>query len=77
MVCLVAGAKGQQQETTSTSVATTEFDERRIPASIADVDNGQIMGFGADLAEDHPGFGDQAYKDRRTSIANMARAHRV
>lgn len=26
----------------------------RIPKSIAEVDNGKILGFGADLAEDHP-----------------------
>ena len=26
----------------------------RIPGSLADIDNGKILGFGADLAEDHP-----------------------
>jgi hypothetical protein len=26
----------------------------RVPRSIHDVDNGKILGFGADLAEDHP-----------------------
>ncbi|CAL5221634.1 g3858 [Coccomyxa viridis] len=51
--------------------------ERRVPQSLEEVDNGQIMGFGADLAEDHPGFRDQAYKDRRRDIGNVARAHRV
>lgn len=51
--------------------------ERQIPQSLEEVDNGQIMGFGADLAEDHPGYRDQAYKDRRRHIGNMARAHNV
>ena len=51
--------------------------ERRVPQSLEEVDNGQIMGFGADLAEDHPGYRDQAYKDRRRDIGNLARAHRV
>ena len=51
--------------------------ERRIPQSLEEVDNGQILGFGADLAEDHPGYGDQAYKDRRRDIGNLARAHKV
>jgi hypothetical protein len=50
---------------------------RRIPQSLEEVDNGKIMGFGADLAKDHPGFHDQAYKTRRMDIANLARAHRV
>lgn len=50
---------------------------RRVPQSLEEVDNGQILGFGADLAEDHPGFKDQAYKDRRMAIADIARAHRV
>jgi phenylalanine-4-hydroxylase len=44
---------------------------------LEEVDNGKILGFGADLAEDHPGYRDQAYKDRRMAIANLARAHRV
>ena len=51
--------------------------KRRVPQSLEEVDNGQIMGFGADLADDHPGYRDQAYKDRRRDIGNLARAHRV
>jgi phenylalanine-4-hydroxylase len=46
-----------------------------IPASIADVDNGSILGFGPDLAPDHPGFGDAAYAGRRAAIAAAARSH--
>ncbi|KAF8065886.1 DGAT1C [Scenedesmus sp. PABB004] len=49
----------------------------RVPASIADVDNGKILGFGADLAEDHPGFHDADYKRRRVAIADIARRHEV
>ena len=51
--------------------------EIRIPQSLEEVDNGQILGFGADLAEDHPGYRDQAYKDRRKAIGDLARRHRV
>eukprot|EP00884_Botryococcus_braunii_P008605 jgi/Botrbrau1/17746/Bobra.0127s0010.2 len=49
----------------------------KIPTSIVEVDNGKILGFGAELAEDHPGFHDEAYKQRRMNIGNMARAHEV
>jgi len=41
------------------------------------VDNGKILGFGADLSEDHPGYQDQEYKDRRVMIANIARQHEI
>lgn len=51
--------------------------EIRVPQSLEEVDNGQILGFGADLAEDHPGYRDQAYKDRRKAIGDLARRHRV
>ena len=47
------------------------------PASLREVDNGKILGFGADLAEDHPGFRDGAYKRRRMDIATLARSHEV
>ena len=46
-----------------------------IPTSIADIDNGSILGFGPDLAPDHPGFGDSAYAARRSAIAAAARGH--
>mmetsp|Transcript_228 Transcript_228/g.361 ORF Transcript_228/g.361 Transcript_228/m.361 type:complete len:350 (+) Transcript_228:198-1247(+) len=49
----------------------------KVPRSIADVDNGKILGFGANLAEDHPGFHDTNYKQRRTLIAEMARMHEL
>jgi hypothetical protein len=49
----------------------------RIPRSIEEVDNGQILGFSAELAEDHPGFGDPAYIQRRGYICNLARTHIV
>ncbi|KIZ03637.1 phenylalanine-4-hydroxylase [Monoraphidium neglectum] len=49
----------------------------RVPSSIHEVDNGKILGFGADLAEDHPGFGDEAYKQRRAAIADIARRHEI
>eukprot|EP00775_Hariotina_reticulata_P012297 gene12297-12433_t len=48
-----------------------------VPHDIRDVDNGKILGFGADLAEDHPGYHDQQYKQRRVMIANIARQHEV
>ncbi|KAI8464705.1 MAG: aromatic amino acid hydroxylase [Monoraphidium minutum] len=48
-----------------------------VPRSICDVDNGKILGFGADLSEDHPGFHDAAYKARRSAIADIARAHEI
>ncbi|GBF97155.1 chloroplast phenylalanine hydroxylase [Raphidocelis subcapitata] len=49
----------------------------RVPTSIAEVDNGSILGFGADLAPDHPGYHDEAYKRRRVAIAELARAHKI
>lgn len=52
-------------------------DEIKTPKSIEEVDNGKILGFGADLAEDHPGYHDREYKERRVMIANLARAHQV
>ncbi|KAL4458367.1 hypothetical protein ABPG75_013232 [Micractinium tetrahymenae] len=55
------------------SVAAT----RRVPRSIEEVDNGAILGFAAELSEDHPGFYDAAYKQRRVDICNLARGHRI
>lgn len=48
-----------------------------IPSSIHEVDNGKILGFGAELGEEHPGFHDEAYKQRRMTIVNIARAHQI
>ncbi|CAL8468777.1 g8318 [Coccomyxa elongata] len=62
---------------TKAAAPDTQTVPRHIPQSLEEVDNGQILGFGADLAEDHPGYLDQAYKDRRMAIANIARRHRV
>lgn len=47
------------------------------PQSIHDIDNGRVLGFGADLAEDHPGFHDDAYKRRRIWISELAKAHKI
>ena len=46
---------------------------RQIPKSIHDIDNGKILGFDANLSEDHPGFHDEDYKQRRSWIASLAR----
>ena len=39
------------------------------------MDNGSILGFGPDLAPDHPGYGDAPYARRRAQIAAAARRH--
>jgi len=46
---------------------------RVIPTSIHDIDNGKILGFDHNLSEDHPGFKDEDYKQRRSWIAGLAR----
>eukprot|EP00793_Prasinoderma_coloniale_P002678 PRCOL_00002160-RA len=46
-----------------------------LPRSIHDIDNGAILGYGADLGEGHPGFHDEAYKQRRVAISKLAKAH--
>lgn len=52
--------------------------EIHLPTSIHEISNGdRILGFGADLAEDHPGFHDAEYKERRTYIAHLAKTHIV
>ncbi len=48
-----------------------------IPRTLAEVDNGKILGFGADLSDDHPGYHDAAYKQRRVDICNIARTHEM
>ena len=75
-LCLTSRLAQQVWLRLSTQGSLIQFTERRIPQSLEEVDNGQILGFGADLAEDHPGYRDQAYKDRRRDIGNLARAHR-
>jgi len=61
----------------ATSQAPRQQAPIRVPQSISEVDNGKILGFGADLAEDHPGWGDRAYAQRRVDICNTARAHEI
>lgn len=49
----------------------------KIPASIHEINNCSILGYGGDLAEGHPGFRDEEYKRRRTAISDIARDHRM
>eukprot|EP00195_Chlamydomonas_chlamydogama_P000269 CAMPEP_0202921848 /NCGR_PEP_ID=MMETSP1392-20130828/77612_1 /ASSEMBLY_ACC=CAM_ASM_000868 /TAXON_ID=225041 /ORGANISM="Chlamydomonas chlamydogama, Strain SAG 11-48b" /LENGTH=334 /DNA_ID=CAMNT_0049615447 /DNA_START=129 /DNA_END=1134 /DNA_ORIENTATION=- len=49
----------------------------KIPRGILEVDNGKVLGFGAELSEDHPGFHDDSYKLRRVMLANQAKSHRI
>lgn len=49
----------------------------KIPKSLSEVDNGKILGFGAELAEGHPGFADEAYKQRRVDICKIASKHEM
>eukprot|EP00958_Prasinococcus_capsulatus_P003787 scaffold346_cov387-Prasinococcus_capsulatus_cf.AAC.30 len=47
-----------------------------LPRSIAEIDSTiSVLGYGANLAEDHPGYLDPAYKARRQYIADLARQH--
>jgi hypothetical protein len=38
----------------ATAAAAPAAEPVKVPRSIHDVDNGKILGFGADLSEDHP-----------------------
>lgn len=49
----------------------------KVPQSIHDINNCSILGYGGDLAEEHPGFHDVEYKNRRTAISDIARDHKV
>ncbi|KAK9823527.1 hypothetical protein WJX72_003415 [[Myrmecia] bisecta] len=69
-ICYVQGSA-------SDTAAQPAVSEVRIPSSLREVDNGKILGFGAELSEDHPGFHDAEYKRRRMDIANIAREHEV
>lgn len=42
------------------------------PTSITDVDPTRLLGYGADLEENHPGYGDDAYTQRRADIGRAA-----
>ncbi|KAJ9530868.1 hypothetical protein QJQ45_028836 [Haematococcus lacustris] len=71
-----AKAAGRIQTATQAQPASVTS-RPKVPQTIHDVDNGSILGFGADLAEDHPGFHDPQYKRRRAAIADMARRHQI
>eukprot|EP00892_Ulva_mutabilis_P006930 jgi/Ulvmu1/4609/UM002_0338.1 len=45
------------------------------PLSIHDINNGNILGFGGDLAPDHPGYGDEKYCQRRVDLSKAAKQH--
>ena len=71
-----AGMPGAKVKAT----ATPELAQKKqvvAPQSLSQVDHGKILGFGADLAEDHPGFHDAAYKLRRMDIARLAHSHQM
>lgn len=64
----------EQPSIDATSVESKER-PRIAPSSILDIDNGNILGFGGDLAPDHPGFGDTEYCDRRIELSKAAKQH--
>eukprot|EP00850_Spirogloea_muscicola_P012098 SM000077S21572 [mRNA] locus=s77:243545:245756:- [translate_table: standard] len=73
-----AGTQAPASEAPASEMAPTVPDEEEIviPRRIEDISNGEhIMGFGANLAEDHPGYHDEDYKKRRTFIADLAKSH--
>jgi hypothetical protein len=47
------------------------------PTSIYEVNNGKILGFGADLGPEHPGFHDEDYKERRVMLSRLAKEHSI
>mmetsp|Transcript_23760 Transcript_23760/g.70532 ORF Transcript_23760/g.70532 Transcript_23760/m.70532 type:complete len:221 (-) Transcript_23760:912-1574(-) len=55
--------------------AVPSLSQAFVPRSIYDVDNGLVLGFGADLANDHPGYHDEAYKQRRAVLSQAAKKH--
>lgn len=59
------------------NIADSSVAYPKVPQSLADVDNGKILGFGQDLAEDHPGYHDPSYKQRRIDICNLAKTHKI
>ncbi|KAJ7531146.1 hypothetical protein O6H91_14G033900 [Diphasiastrum complanatum] len=61
-----------------TQLAEPSKQVRKIPRSIHDISNGDhILGFGAELAEDHPGYHDEEYKKRRSYIGDLAKLHKI
>ena len=56
------------------AVGTGEYGRQAVrpPARLDDVDATRLMGYAAELADDHPGFGDDAYTRRRADIGRAA-----
>ena len=67
---------GEGTPSPSAAAAATST-QVKIPESIHEVDNGRILGFGAELGEEHPGFLDSDYKQRRMEIVQLAHTHEV
>ncbi|KAK3246987.1 hypothetical protein CYMTET_43503 [Cymbomonas tetramitiformis] len=65
------------EDAASRTDQTPQSEAIKIPRSIEEVDNGSLLGFGDDLAEDHPGYLDEEYKARRVMIGNLGRSHKV
>eukprot|EP00898_Chlorokybus_atmophyticus_P004324 jgi/Chlat1/4893/Chrsp31S04904 len=65
--------------TSSSTASTVPPSAVRVPRSIHDIDNGSanILGYGAELAADHPGYFDDEYKRRRMDIVANARSHKI
>lgn len=74
---VLAGISHKSAESSGIAAPESAILPAKIPHSLQEVDNGQILGFGADLSEDHPGFRDTAYKQRRKSLCDLARHHVV
>jgi phenylalanine-4-hydroxylase len=68
---------GPSKNETKTATEQANVLPFTIPRSLHDVDNGQILGYGSELAEGHPGFGDVAYARRRVEMANSAKSHKI
>ncbi|GAX75903.1 hypothetical protein CEUSTIGMA_g3346.t1 [Chlamydomonas eustigma] len=70
-----------KEHTTTCCVTSSKVNvsqpQRSTPRSIYDVSNNNILGFGANLSQDHPGFNDLSYKARRAWISELASAHKI
>ncbi|NP_001413512.1 phenylalanine 4-monooxygenase, chloroplastic isoform X1 [Physcomitrium patens] len=80
-IFLTSRKRLNQIQAVSTAEKEREADKTStppIPSSIHDISNGDhILGFGADLTEDHPGYHDLEYKRRRSRIADLAKIHKI
>ncbi|KAL4535462.1 hypothetical protein Ndes2526B_g06356 [Nannochloris sp. 'desiccata'] len=72
--CVATDPKKEANKRTAQQGTVLPF---KIPRSLQEVDNGQILGFGAELAQGHPGFGDPLYTSRRVQMSNLAKSHKV